>query len=158
VSGVQKHGRVCVQVDATVDQVWRVIRDVTRTGEWSHECREAWWADDDVPRVGARFQGRNRAGWARWTRTGEVVALDPPRTLAWRTVPTLLFPDSTEWRLELAPLGAGATVTQSFDVLRAPTVLDRVYALLVPSHQDRDARLREDLARLGSVAGCEVRA
>lgn len=152
-SQVQKHSRVEVVVDATLPQVWGVVSDVTRIGEWSHECHEAHWLGEaQGPAPGARFRGRNRAGWARWSRISEITTLDPPHEIGWRTVPTLLFPDSTQWSIRLEPCGSGTLVTQSFAVLRAPWLLDRVYAWLIPAHQDRDARLAEDLARVGSAA------
>lgn len=153
-SQVQKQARVEVYVDAAPSQVWRVVADVTRVGEWSHECRSAeWLGGTDAPSLGARFRGRNRAGVFRWGRTCEIVTLDEPAQIAWRTVPSLLYPDSTLWRVELEPTGAGGTVVrQSFDVLRAPWVLDRLYAFLIPTHQDRDAGLAQDLRRLGEVA------
>jgi len=151
--GVQKSSTVTVVVDAPVDDVWRVIADVRRTGEWSHECRSGEWLDGaDAAAPGVRFRGRNRARWVRWTRTCEVVAVDPPSELAWRTVPTRLYPDSTEWRIRLAPEGSGTRITQSFRQVRTPRLLDPVYALLIPGHQDRDARLADDLARIGAVA------
>jgi uncharacterized protein YndB with AHSA1/START domain len=153
VSHVQKCSRVQVQLEATVQQVWEVISDVTRIGEWSHECCSARWLGDAAgPVPGARFRGRNRAGLARWARTCEIVGVDPPRELVWRTVPTLLFPDSTEWRIELEPREGGTQITQSFTVLRAPWLLDRLYAALIPAHQDRDARLADDLVRVGEAA------
>ena len=55
-------------------------------------------------------------------------------------------------RIHLEPTGTGTTITQSFTVVRAPWLLDRLYARLIPSHQDRDARLAEDLARIGTTA------
>lgn len=152
-SQVQKNSRLEVEVDATVQQVWEVISDVTRIGEWSHECHSARWLDHArgiVP--GARFRGRNRAGWARWSRTSEIVTVDPPCEIVWRTVPTRLFPDSTQWRIRLEPREGRTLITQSFTVLRAPWLLDRLYARLIPAHQDRDARLAEDLARIGAAA------
>jgi hypothetical protein len=154
VSRVQKRSQVEVEVDATVDQVWTVVSDVTRVGEWSHECRSASWVGDARCAVpGARFRGHNRASrLARWSRTSEVVAVDPRRELVWRTVSTPLFPDSTEWRIRLEPREDRTLITQSFSVLRAPWVLDRLYAALIPSHRDRDARLAEDLARIGVAA------
>jgi hypothetical protein len=161
-SQVQKRSHVEVVVDATVLQVWDVVSDVTRVGEWSHECRGAYWLGGaDGPAVGARFRGRNRAGWsgwARWSRTCEIVSWDPPAELVWRTVPTLLFPDSTEWRIRLEIADSGTRLTQSFTVLRAPWLLDRLYALLIPSHQDRNARLAGDLRRIGDVARAGARA
>lgn len=152
-SQVQKNGRTQVVVEAAIEDVWRVVSDVTRIGEWSHECGSAHWiAGADRPAPGVRFRGRNRAGWARWSRTCEVLAVDEPRELAWRTVPSWLYPDSSEWRIRLEPAERGTTITQSFTVLRAPWLLDRLYAALIPSHRDRDAKLAEDLARIGSAA------
>ena len=58
---VQKQGRCEVQSDAPIGAVWEVVRDVTRTGEWSHECVSVeWLADATEARPGARFRGRNR--------------------------------------------------------------------------------------------------
>ena len=152
-SQVQKSSHVAVVVDAPVEDVWQVVADVSRTGEWSHECRSVEWLGGAVAAVpGARFRGRNRTGWARWTRRCEIVSVDDRRELVWRTIPTLVFPDSTEWRIHLEPTGDGTTITQSFRVVRAPWLLDRLYARLIPSHQDRDARLAEDLARIGTTA------
>jgi uncharacterized protein YndB with AHSA1/START domain len=152
-SQVQKNSHVAVVVDAPVEDVWRVVADVSRTGEWSHECRSVRWTGGAVAAApGARFRGQNRNGWLRWTRTCEIVAVDDERELVWRTIPTPLFPDSTEWRIHLEPTGDGTTITQSFTVLRGPWLLDRLYAFLIPSHQDRDARLAEDLARIGTAA------
>ncbi len=152
-SQVQKSSRVEVVVDAPAADVWPLVADVTRVGEWSHECRSAeWTSGDGSPAPGARFRGRNRAGRLRWSRTSEIVAVDEPYEIAWRTVPSWLYPDSTEWRIRLQPSGPGTRITQSFSVLRAPWLLDRLYARLIPSHQDRDARLRADLERLGAAA------
>jgi hypothetical protein len=158
-SQVQKSSRVEVTVDATVQEVWQVISDVTRVGEWSHECHTArWLGAASGPSPGVRFRAGNRAGWARWSRTSEIISVDPPREIVWRTVPTRLFPDSTEWRLRVEPARGRTLITQSFTVLRAPWLLDRLYARVIPSHQDRDARLAEDLARIGAAARRGARA
>jgi hypothetical protein len=155
---VQKHSHVEVVVDATAPQVWDVVSDVTRIGEWSHECDAArWLGDAEAAAPGARFRGHNRAGWARWSRTNEITTVDRPRELGWRTVPTMLFPDSTHWTLRLEACGDRTRITQSFTVLRAPWLLDRIYAWLIPAHQDRDVRLTEDLARIGTAARHESR-
>jgi len=150
---VQKSSHVEVVVDATVEQVWDVVSDVTRVGEWSHECRGAeWLGGADRAVAGARFRGTNRQGWARWSRTSEILALDPPHEIVWRTVPMWLLPDSTEWRIKVDAAEGGARITQRFRVLRAPAFHDRLFAQMLPAHQDRDERLREDLARIGQVA------
>jgi hypothetical protein len=149
---VQLENRVAVTVDAAIDDVWEVVRDVTRVGEWSHECVGATWlagASAAVP--GARFRGRNRAGLFRWGRVCEIVAADPYE-LVWITVPTALYPDSSEWRITLTDVGAGTEIAQQFRVLRATKLLAVLYALLIPAHRDRTAALEADLTRLGAVA------
>jgi uncharacterized protein YndB with AHSA1/START domain len=47
--------------DLPIDQVWGLVTDVSRIGEWSPECVFAAWqpAQGEVPRVGARFDARN---------------------------------------------------------------------------------------------------
>src|SRR5262249_24563633 len=83
--------------EADVAAVWDVVRDVTRVGDWSHECVSATWLGDATAAApGARFRGRNRAGIFRWGRRCEVISAQPYE-LVWRTVPTTLYPDSTVW-------------------------------------------------------------
>lgn len=149
---VQKTGRVAVPVEADIDSVWDVVRDVTRVGEWSHECVGAvWLADATAATPGARFRGRNRAGLFRWGRICEIVAVDPYQ-LVWRTVPTTLYPDSSEWTITLDATETGTTIEQRFRVIRAPQLLDRLYALVIPAHRDRNEALTDDLRRLGKIA------
>jgi hypothetical protein len=132
--------------------VWDVVCDVTRVGEWSHECVGAvWLAGADEPTPGARFRGRNRAGVLRWGRVCEIVSADP-HELVWITVPTARYPDSSEWRIRLAKVEAGTKISQQFRVLRAPKALAVLYALAIPAHRDRTAALVADLTRLGTVA------
>ena len=149
---VQMQNQVAVTVDARIDDVWEVVRDVTRVGEWSHECVGASWlagASEATP--GARFRGRNRAGVFRWGRVCEIVSADPYE-LVWITVPTARYPDSSEWRIALTEVDGRTEISQQFRVLRAPKVLSVVYALMIPAHRDRTTALIEDLKRLGTVA------
>ena len=101
---------------------------------------------------GARFQGRNRVGHTRWSRTSEVVAVEAPRKLVWRTVPSPIYRDSTEWTIELEPSDTGTRIEQRFRVLAISPFLDRLFALLIPPHRDRSAALEGDMQRLGEVA------
>jgi hypothetical protein len=149
---VQKEGKTAVVVEAGIDAVWAVVRDPTRVGEWSHECIGGTWVGDvRAARPGARFRGRNRQGLVRWGRLCEVVRAEPYE-LVWRTVPTWLYPDSTEWALRLAPADGGTRIEQAFRVVKG-TKLEAVYARLIPAHRDRTEALRADLERIGAVAG-----
>jgi hemerythrin-like domain-containing protein len=149
---LQTRGHTEVTVEAGLAAVWDVVRDATRIGEWSHECVGATWLDGAQAAVpGARFRGRNRNGVFRWGRVCEVIDATP-WGLTWRTVPTALFPDSTEWRIRLHEADGGTRIEQTFRALKVPRFLDVVYATALPAHRDRTRALTEDLRRLGAVA------
>lgn len=149
---VQMSGQCQVDVDADHGAVWDVVRDVTRVGEWSHECVDvAWLGTSTQATPGARFRGRNKQGIFRWGRTCEIVTATPYE-LVWRTVPTAIYPDSTEWTIRLHGAGNATRIEQSFKVVRGPKVLAVMYGLLLPAHRDRIAALTADLHRLGELA------
>ncbi len=148
-----KTGTVEVVVDATPQQVWAVVTDVGRAGEWSHETRGGEWLDPaDVCAPGARFRGRNGRRAMRWSRVCEVEEVEAPSRFGWRTIPTRVYPDSTRWRIELHPVEGGTRVVQSFEILAIHPLADRLFYALIPAHRDRLAALRDDLRRLGEVA------
>lgn len=148
---VQREGTTAVVVDADLDAVWEVVRDPTRVGEWSHECVGGrWLGDAREARPGARFRGRNRQGLVRWGRRCEVVSVEP-HELVWRTVPSRLYPDSTEWALRLTPTDGGTRIEQRFRVVKG-TWLEPLYVRLIPAHADRADALRQDLERIRQVA------
>ena len=144
---------VTVEVPAEPAQVWAVLSDPTRTGEWSHECHTVEWVDGhDRPEVGSQFRGRNRARMMRWTRTCTITDVEPDRLLVFRTHGGHP-PDSTEWRFDLAPNPSGGTrITQSFRIIAMPRYLELTIVLFLPPHRDRRSALADDLVRLGEIA------
>ena len=150
-------GRAEATVTAPVDAVWRVVADVTRTGEWSHECRDVAWLDGAVRAApGVRFRGGNRSGWLRWSRTCEMLTVDPPTRITWRTIATPMFVDSTEWSVRLEPDGAGTRIVQEYRITRCPRWWEWIATRLIPAHIDRTAALTEDLRRIGAVAEADT--
>ena len=150
---LKRSGRVDVTTDATPEQVWAVVTDVTRVGEWGHECHAGRWLDGSTGAVpGARFAGSNRVGRFKWARVNEVLKADEPRELSWRTVPNWRYRDSTVWRIIIEPDGDRTRIIQTFEVVKLGPVMDRLYYLTVPAHRDRLAALTEDIRRLGAVA------
>lgn len=145
---------VTVEVAAPQDAVWEVVSDVTRVGEWSHECAGARWIGDaHAAAPGVRFRGRNRNGFIHWSRKCELVTVDAPWALVWRTIPSLLYPDSTTWSVSLHPTEGGTRIEQRYEVTKLPPEpVERLYARTMPAHRDRTAALSADLRRLGSVA------
>jgi polyketide cyclase/dehydrase/lipid transport protein len=149
---VRRHCEASELIDAAPEAVWAVVADVTRVGEWSGECRGcAWVAPSDRAAAGARFRGRNRRGGLRWSRVNVVDVADAPRELVWRTVPRFPYPDSVRWRVSIEPEGVGARVSESFDVLRLPRVMEWGISVALPQHNDRTSDLAGDLARLKAL-------
>lgn len=139
-------------IEAPPRAVWDVVSDVTRTGEWSGECRGCEWVAPAATAVpGARFRGRNRRGGMRWTRVNEVVTADEPRELVWRTVAQFPYLDSTDWRLRLEAAEGGTEVTENFEIVKMSKAMDRLLSVVMPAHRDRSADLAADLARLKAL-------
>jgi hypothetical protein len=139
--------------------VWAVAGDPTRTGEWSHECRSLEWVGGATgPAVGARFRGRNRLGRYAWTRQNEIVAIEPDRSITWRTIPTARYRDSSIWRLAVEPVDGGTRIVQTYEVVLLGPVMERLIMWFVPAHRDRRPALTEDLVRLAEVARSAVAA
>ena len=82
--------------------------------------------------------------------------VDPPRQIAWRTIPTPLFVDSSDWRVTLEPAGAGTQIVQTFEVTRCPRWWEWIVTRFIPRHIDRGAALTDDLRRIAAVAADDV--
>jgi hypothetical protein len=148
-----RHGRTEAVTGAAPEAVWQIITDVTRVGEWSHECRKARWGQGArAAAPGVHFRGSNRSGIVRWSRSCVFTIVDPPRELAWRTGGLLGLGDRTEWRITLESVGAGTRIVQTYDVLHVAPGLDRVYWWLIKAHRDRRDALACDLERLAALA------
>jgi hypothetical protein len=105
---------VSIHVDAPPDAVYALVSDLPRMGEWSPECQRCeWLGGASAATVGARFKGRNRIGWRRWSTKGEVVAAAPRRALAWGVRSGFNLPVA-RWRYVMEPKPEGGTeVTES---------------------------------------------
>jgi len=148
-----KSGHVEVVANATPEAVWEIVSDITRVGDWSHECKAGVWVDGATSaRPGARFKGTNKNGKQSWTRSNEVLTVDAPREFSWRTVPSRLYADSTVWTITLEPVEGGTRIVQSFEVVKLNPILDRLIYAVMPKHRDRTDALRDDMHRLGEVA------
>ena len=140
---------------ATPDQVYAVLSDPTRVGEWSHEAHRArWLGQPAAPVVGARFVGSNRVGLMRWDMPCTIIAAEPGRRFAYHTRNGR---PGTEWDYTLVPSGEGTRVLQRWRILHLPRPAEILIHLAIPAHRDRREALADDLVRLGEVAAREHR-
>ncbi|MCX6540229.1 MAG: SRPBCC family protein, partial [Actinobacteria bacterium] len=98
-------GSASVIINRTPAEVFAVVSDITRTGEWSPECISGRWVDGATgPAVGAKFEGDNKVVVAgipmkKWTTTSEVTACTPGEVFEF------VAEGYTTWRYELEPTG-----------------------------------------------------
>jgi uncharacterized protein YndB with AHSA1/START domain len=143
---------VSVYVDAPVADVWDLVSDVTRIGEFSPETFEARWTRGSTgPEVGASFKGhvrRNGVGPTYWSPC-RVTRCVPGEVFEWAvgTGSTTL----NNWGYRLAPEGDGTRVTEYFRI--EPTLPMRVYwTLLGPLRGRTNERgMRTTLERMKAV-------
>jgi hypothetical protein len=82
-----------IEISATPQEIYSVISDLPRSGEWSPECQGGEWVTGEPATAGAVFRGENRrdpdvVAWAPvvrgvWTTYSEVVTAEPDRTFRW---------------------------------------------------------------------------
>jgi len=143
------HDEVTVHMQASPEQVWDLVSDVTRIGSYSPETFEAEWVDGATgPAVDARFRGhvkRNGRGPVYWTAC-RVVACEPGREFGF-AVEIKGSPVNT-WTYRLEPAEGGTDVTESFEL--APTTMNRVYWTLFGWARGRTNRdgMRTTLERI----------
>lgn len=99
-------------IDATPQQVWNVVTDIERTGEWSPVCKACWWKEPATgPETGAWFHGRNETDERVWETESLVVAAEEPAEFTW-----LVGGNAVRWSYTLAPEGNGTLLTESWAV------------------------------------------
>lgn len=145
-------GSVSLRVDAPPDEVYALVADVTRMGEWSPETTSCRWLDEPG-KVGSRFRGSNRRGWVRWQTTPVVVAATPGEEFAFTT--KLFGKDQTRWRYRFEALdgGTATTVTESFDNVANP-LPTRLFERIFWPHREGDlvADMRRTLEHIKAAA------
>jgi hypothetical protein len=101
-----------IHVDVAPDELYALVSDVTRMGEWSPICKACWWDEGDGPRVGAWFTGRNETPERTWETRSQVVAADPGRRFAWE-----VNDGWVHWEYSFEPDGDGTRLTESWEFL-----------------------------------------
>jgi hypothetical protein len=109
-------------VSATASQVYDLVADLPRMGEWSPECAAVEWEDAHAgPVVGARFVGHSRTGprkLIRRSRRGRVLVADPGHEFAFATEEG--GREGVVWRYRFEPVDGGTCVTESYEVTWLP--------------------------------------
>jgi hypothetical protein len=144
-------------IQAAPEQLYDLVADLPRMGEWSPECTSVEWTNGSCgPVEGATFTGHNRGGprkLMRWSRQGRVLVAERGREF--RFVTEEGGRESTEWCYRFEAAEGGTRVTESYQVRWIPAwarILD------VPTNRHRELKeaMGHTLEQL--KAGAEVAA
>ncbi len=139
-------------IQAGSDDVYALVSDVTRMGDWSPETTSCKWTGGaEGPAVGAGFRGANRNGWHRWMTKCRVSAADPGRTFAFDV--SLVFAIAN-WAFTIEAEDEGCRVTETWTDRR--NALFHRIGWMADGVRDRATHNREGmsetLSRLAAVA------
>ena len=125
-----------VVIAATPEQVYDVVSDVTRTGEWSPICTACWWDEGSSGQVGDWFTGRNETPERTWETRSQVVTADRGREFEFRVGGSLV-----SWRYTSRAVDGGAELVERWEMLPAGvTVFEERYG------EDADREIEERTA------------
>jgi hypothetical protein len=104
-----------VVVDCPPDELYDLVSDITRIGEWSPVCKACWWDPGESPREGAWFTGRNELPERTWETRCRVVTAERGREFAWEVGDSFV-----RWGYTLDPLDPPRTrLTEHWEFLPA---------------------------------------
>lgn len=99
--------------------VYGMVSDITRMGEWSPVCKACWWDADSgplsgsAPQPGDGFTGRNETPERTWETHSVVETADAGREF------TFNVSGWTRWGYTFEPADGGTKVTESWRLLPA---------------------------------------
>lgn len=140
--GLRESGSVVV--DRPPGDLYDMVSDVTRMGEWSPVCKACWWEEGDTARVGAWFTGRNELPERTWETRSEVVAADRGREFAFVVETT-----GTRWGYTFDAVEGGTELTETWVF---PPEGEAVFRERFGDDAQAQVDNRRDTARLGIAA------
>ncbi|KQZ67554.1 SRPBCC family protein [Nocardioides sp. Root151] len=130
-------------IEATPEQVWAVLSDLSRMSELSPETVRMLPLKRGGLRVGQWYLGVNRRKLVVWPTRNVVAEVEPVRRLSWDTTSS-----GARWIYELEESGSGTRVVHRRPVPRQLTLLGRVFATLaLGGKEDHADELETGMAR-----------
>ena len=130
-----------IVIARTSDEVYGMVADITRMGEYSPVCISCWWDDGASAEVGAWFTGRNVLGDRTWETRSQVVVATPGEEFAFVVSPT-----GTRWGYTFRAVDDGTEVTESWSM---PDQGVAFFRERFGADADAQVALRKETARAG---------
>ena len=112
-----------ISVSKSPEQMWDLVTDVERIGEWSPECTGGRWLGDRAPELGARFEGDNEFSASfRSTTVCVVLEASAPEAFEYIVLDPAGDPEryGSLWRYQLRPGNAPGTTIVSQRFIHGP--------------------------------------
>ncbi|MGW6445739.1 SRPBCC family protein [Lentzea sp. NPDC055074] len=129
--------RAEVQLDATPDEVYAVVSDLPRCGQWSEECTGGAWISGEPAAVGSVFRGTNfrlpdPVAWAPvirgdWTTDAEVVEAVPGKAFRWVILSSAGERQESTWSYEIEPRDGGTRLVHHYRLGRLTEGLSKIF-------------------------------
>jgi hypothetical protein len=101
-----------IVITRSPDDLYDMVSDVTRMGDWSPVCKACWWDEGSGPEVGSWFTGRNELPERTWETRSEVVVADRGREFSF-----VVGGRFARWAYTLARVEGGTQLTESWEFL-----------------------------------------
>ena len=143
--------RVERTIRAEAAELYELISDLPRMGEWSPENTGGRWVNGaEGPVEGARFKGANKSGWAKWSTDVVVTVADPAKRFSFDVARGPIKIANWDYRFEQD--GAMTAVVETWTDHRPPVVGTVVgWFIGVFNRQERNRQTMEaTLAKLAA--------
>ncbi|MER5771766.1 SRPBCC family protein [Streptomyces sp. NPDC001985] len=130
--------RADIAVKATPDEIYAVVSDLPRSGEWSPECQGGEWTSGAPSAVGSVFRGENLrseevVAWAPlirgiWHTECRITAAEPGRTFQWMMLTHAGADQESIWGFDVEAADGGAVLTHHFRMGKATAGIQHIVA------------------------------
>ncbi|MGA8988691.1 SRPBCC family protein [Aeromicrobium sp.] len=136
-----------IEIDATPDQVWAAVSDVSAMKRRSPELVGTLMFGR--PKVGRRGVNLNRRKGFVWPTTSRITRWKPPAQDGGRGAFTFhVWPTNVDWSYEIEPTAAGTRLVERRTALVDPSLSVRLTArLALGGAESHDAELRDGIDR-----------
>lgn len=102
-----------IEIGAAPEVVYALVSDPGKLAEVAEEyAGHRWVGGAEGPAVGAKFKGRNRRGFRRWSTLSTITDADPGRRFGFEVTSVAGLPVS-RWQYDFEPAGDGCVVVES---------------------------------------------
>ncbi len=108
----RRHYSDSVVIARSPQDLYDMVSDVTRMGEWSPICTACWWDEGGGAQAGAWFTGRNETAERSWETRSLVEVADRGREFTFA-----VFGSRVRWSYTFEPAEGGTRLTESWDFL-----------------------------------------